>query len=164
MNDIIEACGRFHNTPCIRFVQKGTGVTNITGERLYESQIIEAVQSAEESIGSASVFFVMLADAESAVYRLFIEWPEAEARQVELLRAAVESELYARNIEYEQKRKSGRLRPLEITPLKRAAGHAYTQHCVDRGRREIQFKIVALQYADACQFSFAEFAVRLSAA
>jgi hypothetical protein len=31
MNDIVEACGRFHNTPCIRFVEKGSGVTNITG-------------------------------------------------------------------------------------------------------------------------------------
>ncbi len=162
MNDIVEAAGRFHDTPCIRFVQKGTGVTNITGEKLYESQVIEAVRAAEESFGRASVFFVMLADAESAVYRLFIEWPEAEARQVELLRAAVESELYARNVEYEQKRKSGRLRPLEIAPLQRAAGQAYKQHCVDRGQREMQFKIVALQYADACPFPFAEFTVGLA--
>ena len=161
MNDIVEACGRFHDTPCIRFVQKGTGVTNITGEKLYESQVIEAVRAAEESLGQLSVFFVMFADAQSAVYRLFIEWPEAEARQVELLRAAVESELYARNVEYEQKRKSGRLRPLEIAPLQRSAGHAYKQHYVDRGRREIQFKIVALQYAGACSFPFAKFAVSL---
>ena len=62
---------------------------------------------------------------------------------------------------HEQKRKSGRLRPLEIAPLQRSAGHAYKQHYVDRGRREIQFKIVALQYAGACSFPFAKFAVSL---
>ncbi len=168
MNDIVEARGRFYNTPCIRFVQKGSGVTSITGEKLYESQVIEAVRAAEEPLGRASVFFVMLADARSAVYRLFLEWPQAEeewpqaeARQVEILRAAVESEIYARNVEYEQKRKSGRLRPLEIVPLRRAAGHAYKQHCVARGQREMQFKIVALQYADACSFPFAEFRAAL---
>lgn len=164
MNDVVEACGRFEDTPCIRFLQKGVGVTSITGEKLYESQIIEAVRAAETPLGLASAFFIMLADAQSAVYRLCIEWPEAQARQVDLLRAALERELGARNVEYAQKRKSGRLRPLEIAPLRRGAGQAYKQHCVARGQREIQFKIVALQYADDCPFPFGEFTLEPAAA
>jgi len=159
MNDIVEVSGRFHNTPCIRFVQKGTGVTNITGEKLHESQVIEAVQSAEKELGRASVFFVMLADAQQSRYRLFIEWPDAAPRQVDSLRDAVERELYAQNIEYAQKRESGRLQRLEAATLGAATGHAYKRHYVERGQREIQFKIVALQPADSCSFPFADFTV-----
>lgn len=36
MNDLIEVTGRFHATPTIQFVQKGSGVTSIAGEKLYE--------------------------------------------------------------------------------------------------------------------------------
>ena len=43
INDIVHTEGAYHNTPLIRFVQKGKGVTNITGEKLYESQLTEAI-------------------------------------------------------------------------------------------------------------------------
>ena len=44
MNDLVEVTGFFHRTPLLRFVQKGKGVTSLTGEKLYEAQAIEAVQ------------------------------------------------------------------------------------------------------------------------
>ena len=62
MNDIIAVTGRVNATPTIAFLQKGKGVTNITGEKLYESQIIEAVAEA----GVATSFYVVLADEECA--------------------------------------------------------------------------------------------------
>src|SRR5690606_10467957 len=34
MNDVLRVTGRLGNTPLLRFVQKGRGVTNITGEKL----------------------------------------------------------------------------------------------------------------------------------
>ena len=43
IDDIIEVTGRFNETPTIRFVQKGKGITNLTGEKLYESQLIQAI-------------------------------------------------------------------------------------------------------------------------
>ena len=51
INDIIEVNGRFNNTPTIRFVQKGKGVTNITGEKLYENHLIEAVGEVKKKLG-----------------------------------------------------------------------------------------------------------------
>jgi hypothetical protein len=36
MNDLVEVTGFFRKTPLLRFVQKGKGVTNLTGEKLYE--------------------------------------------------------------------------------------------------------------------------------
>ena len=45
MNDLLEVTGFFHRTPLLRFVQKGKGVTNLTGEKLYEAQMIESVST-----------------------------------------------------------------------------------------------------------------------
>ncbi len=160
MNDIVEAPGRFHDTPCIRFVEKGSGVTNITGEKLHESQVIKAVCSVEERLGQSPVFFVLVADAHRSKYRLYIERLGANSKGTTSLRDAVEHELSGANVEYEQKLKSGRLKPLEVVALKRGTGHAFKRHFVELGQRENQFKVVVLQYADSCNFPFAEFALK----
>src|SRR5215218_7945112 len=46
MNDIVEVAGHYRKTPLIRFIQKGKGVVSFTGERLYETQVIAAVDQA----------------------------------------------------------------------------------------------------------------------
>ena len=51
MNDIVRVTGRLHATPLLAFVQKGKGVTSLTGEKLYESQVLEAVRRAAEETG-----------------------------------------------------------------------------------------------------------------
>ena len=51
MNDLVETIGFFRATPLLRFVQKGKGVTSLTGEKLYEAQAIEAVRSVSARFG-----------------------------------------------------------------------------------------------------------------
>ena len=46
INDLVRVSGYLHKTPLLKFVQKGKGVTNITGEKLYESQVLTAVRAA----------------------------------------------------------------------------------------------------------------------
>ena len=43
INDIIQVTGKYQNTPTIKFIQKGDGVINLTGEKLYEDQVNKAV-------------------------------------------------------------------------------------------------------------------------
>ena len=154
MNDIITVSGLFHATPTIRFVQKGKGVTNITGEKLYENQVVVAVRSAEDALGLASEFFLMMADPDRAVYRLVIEWPAYSESSGQLLLESVERKLGELNLEYAQKRSSGRLDPLELVPVRSGTAQAYKEHCLHQGQREGQFKIIALQYQRDCTFSF----------
>ena len=161
MNDIVTVTGAFHATPTIQFVQKGKGVTNITGEKLYESQVIQAVRSTEEEIGLASTFFLMLADADQAVYRLVVECTTPTDTWRSGLLAAVERALGELNVEYAVKRASGRLRHLELLPVKPGTGDAYKLHCVRQGQREGQFKLIALQYQNDCSFRFADFRIDL---
>ena len=56
INDLIEVTGWFQKTPTIRFVQKGKGVTNVTGEKLYEFHVIEAVKAIQKRMIQRWIF------------------------------------------------------------------------------------------------------------
>jgi len=146
MNDIVEVTGRYRETPLLRFVQKGKGVTNLTGEKLYEAQVIEAVQGAARRYRFAIPFFVLVADEERTSYHLFLESDAASRPPASEFLAAVDARLGELNIEYHSKRASGRLAPLTLTWLQHGAGEAYKTACVRAGQREGQFKPVVLQY------------------
>ena len=157
MNDIVRVTGVFHATPAIEFVQKGKGVTNITGEKVYESQVIDAVRAAEEEAGTSSGFFMMLADADRGVYRLIVECASPTTIWKTTTRGAIERALRDSNVEYDAKRASGRLQCLEVVPVRPGTGEAYKQHCLRQGQREGQFKLIALQHLSDCTFPFVDF-------
>ena len=157
MNDIIRVTGNFHQTPTIQFVQKGKGVTNITGEKLYENQVIKAMKLAEEELSFSSMFFMFLADPEHADYRLLIEFDQPTPKVLSRLGEAVEKHLQAMNIEYAQKRASGRLKPLQVSVLRKGTGEAYKVFCLAKGQREGQFKTLMLQYQQDFQFPYHQY-------
>jgi len=155
MNDIVRVTGRLNGTPCLEFVQKGKGVTSITGEKLYEGQVVDAVMATAARLGVAAEFFVMLADEEASGYTLFIEsGPSTPAAGVELA-DALDRGLRETNVEYEAKRDSGRLAPVRVQWLAPGAGAAYRAERVAQGQRDAQFKYLHLQYARECAFDFA---------
>jgi hypothetical protein len=148
MNDLVEVAGSHRATPLLRFVQKGRGVTNLTGEKLYESQVIEAVQQAAAAHGLHPSFFLMVADEETQCYRLFVESNAPVAPAVDsAIIEAVDAGLAARNLEYDAKRESGRLPRPSLTWVGPGAGDAYKAACVRAGQREGQYKPAVLVYA-----------------
>ena len=146
MNDLVEVTGFFHQTPLLRFVQKGKGVTSLTGEKLYEAQTIDAVREMTARYGLSSGFFLLVADEAASAYRLFIELDHDVPPDAQGMGAAVDIRLGELNIEYRGKRESGRLGPLTVAWLKRGTGEAYKVACVRAGQREGQFKPQVLQY------------------
>jgi hypothetical protein len=153
INDIVHTEGAYHNTPLIRFVQKGKGVTNITGEKLYESQLTEAMSGAEKHFDSHPNFYLMLADVERQIYHLYLE-VNGMMENTAKLAPYLDNALSDLNIEYRTKRESGRLHPLEVTLLKQGAGEKYRAQCIQSGQKDGQFKMVTLQYAHQCPFPF----------
>ena len=147
MNDLIEVTGQYRRTPVFRFVQKGRGVTSLTGEKLYEAQVIQAVQDVSRRFGVAAAFFVLVAREDSASYTLYIEGDEAEHHVKPQLEAGVDERLGELNLEYHGKRASGRLEPVTVAWLRRGAAADYKAACVRNGQREGQFKPAVLQYA-----------------
>jgi hypothetical protein len=157
MNDLVEVTGFFRRTPLLRFVQKGRGVTNLTGEKVYESQTIESVAGAAAHCGFTSRFFITIADEAAARYRVFIESGEERRSDTQAVAALIDEKLGSLNVEYHAKRASGRLNPLEVVWLKAGAAEAYKAACVRGGQREGQFKPAVLQYQKDLRFSFDDY-------
>jgi hypothetical protein len=93
----------------------------------------------------------MLADRASLQYHLYLEHDPVE--EIEL-REDLEKRLFDLNIEFESKRKSGRLQPVELKFLKAGTGEAYKRKCIEDGQREGQYKVAHLQYKKECAFDF----------
>jgi GH3 auxin-responsive promoter len=154
MNDLVEVGGRFAGTPLLRFVQKGKGVTSLTGEKLYEAHVIEAVQQTSRRFGINAGFFVLVANEESSSYQLYIESDAPDRVSSERIAEAVDALLAELNQEYQAKRKSGRLSPLTVAWMRLGAGEEYKAACVRKGQREGQFKPAVLQYKRDMPLSF----------
>ena len=162
MNDIVRVTGWVGRTPVLSFIQKGKGVTSITGEKLYESQVITAVTTSVAEFGTVSPFFIMLADESEATYTLYVELANTAPAQAAGtvagdLAASVEQSLRDANVEYGAKRASGRLAPLRVTLLASGTGDAYRRQRVADGQRDVQFKYLRLQYLADCAFGFDAF-------
>jgi sterol desaturase/sphingolipid hydroxylase (fatty acid hydroxylase superfamily) len=152
INDIVRVTGFLGATPLMKFSQKGKGVTSITGEKLYEAQVLQAVREAMHATGSRARFMMMLADEEAHRYRLYVESDLVPAVSASALANDVDERLRSLNLEYEAKRESERLGPLEAYWLRGGTGERYRAHCIENGQREGQFKMVALDYRR--RFSF----------
>jgi len=146
INDVVKVTGFLHATPLLKFMQKGKGVTNITGEKLYEAQVLQAVRESMAAIGRTARFVMMLADEDARCYRLYVEADPGPALDANALAQATDARLAALNLEYQAKRESERLAPIEARWLGADTGEVYKQHCVRQGQREGQFKMVSLDY------------------
>ena len=158
INDIIEVDGWYNGTPTIRFVQKGKGVVNLTGEKLYESQVIEAVNRIKQKLNVDFSFFMMLGDPDMLHYTLYIAAEPFSGV------ALLEKYLGDQNIEFAAKRKSGRLRQTTVCFVSKATADAYKKHCLEQGQREGQFKFMKLQNSHDCSFDFEPYKVNAYAA
>ena len=146
INDIVEVNGFYHRTPLLKFIQKGQGVTNITGEKIYENQVINAVQSAHARQKEAIPFFVLLADVKNARYQLVIEHVSQSLERIGELARQLDEFLGNLNIEYRAKRQSLRLNPLEVIEAGPGFGEKLKTILVENGQREGQYKPKLLWY------------------
>ena len=161
MNDIVRVSGMVHQTPTLDFVQKGKGTTSITGEKLTESQALDAVPAVLLRRSVHHRFFIVIADEEASGYTLFVEADDRGAYDCgngggngAAIAVEIDSRLCELNVEYEAKRKSGRLIPLEVRWLRSGTGDQYRAICVEAGQRDTQFKYLHLQYARECRLDF----------
>ena len=139
-------------------MQKGKGVTNITGEKLYESQVLAAVRQVIGEFGRTPRFVMMLADEAAQRYCLYVETDEGTKPEPQMLADRVDARLRALNIEYDAKRESGRLADIAAVWLRPGTEEAYKHASVQQGQREGQFKVVALAYKQKFSFDLDAFA------
>jgi hypothetical protein len=159
MNDIVEVSGMHERTPQIRFIQKGKGVVSFTGEKLYESQVLAAVEQAFQPLRAPFEFIAAVGEMAGSRprYTFLVEFdappPAAQAQQ---LADAIEQRLCEQNIEYAGKRESGRIDPAVLRLVKAGEFGRYRKRMVDKGRIDAQFKVIRLtsDAAFAAEFAY----------
>jgi hypothetical protein len=146
INDIIEVTGYTLNTPNIVFLQKGKGVTNITGEKLYEKQLLNAVSHAEKICNIKTSFYVCQANANEARYDFYVDFETLFLTKsaIQNFLEEIENNLSANNLEYSTKRKSLRLNSMRLYLLGKDSLEKYKNWRVSGGIRDAQFKISPL--------------------
>jgi hypothetical protein len=152
MNDILRVTGFFNACPLLTFQQKGNGVCNITGEKLYESQVIEAFQSVQWK----AMYYQVLADVEGSRYIGYVEWQSEPSEKQEYLSSVMDAKLAALNVEYAEKRSSKRLNSFELKYLPAGTFANIKKQAVEAGQKEGQFKMVMLQYKDQFKWDLSQ--------
>jgi uncharacterized protein YbjQ (UPF0145 family) len=141
MNDVLEVVGKFHETPILRFLFKGKGITSIQGEKLSESQLIEAVHRAAAATGMRHDFFMGYADAEQQRYQLYIELLDDHSETaLTQFAEAVDQALIGVNVEYQAKRHSDRLQPVNVISSGKHFFDRYRALRLAEGAQEGQLK------------------------
>jgi len=154
MNDIVTVAGHQNGVPLIEFLQKGRGVTNITGEKLYEKQVIQATAALATQCSLEIQFFIVLADRVAGHYDFYFESGDAVTPDLQELAQLLDTHFCLQNDEYKQKRASGRLKPLQARRLKPGTATHFRAHMVKGGQKDGQFKAQCLVYRDEVGFDF----------
>lgn len=152
MNDIVRVTDYLNECPLITFQQKGNGACNITGEKLYENQVIEAFQSMKWK----AMYYQVLADVNDSRYIGYIEWHDQPKEDQEHLSAIMDQALAKLNMEYAEKRASKRLNSFVLKYLPAGTFANIKKNAVEAGQKEGQFKMVMLQYKDQFKWDLSQ--------
>ncbi len=114
IGDLVEVTGFYNRTPMIAFLSKGSHISSLTGEKLSEYQVVDAMKSVSKSIGKTIFAFLVCPHWDDpAYYALTIEKSDVAGREDEIAELFEEA-LQNLNIEYAEKRKSHRLGAVRI--------------------------------------------------
>lgn len=118
--DVVHCTGFMGTVPILRFLHKGAHISSVTGEKLSESQVVEAMQSTLQQFDHRVSFFTLIPVwGEPPCYRLLLE--DRDVPQADRLRQFEEfldKRLGEQNCEYREKRDTGRLGSLRVQPLR----------------------------------------------
>jgi hypothetical protein len=140
IDDRVRVTGHFGRSPVFEFLSRGTCTSSITGEKITEHQVVEAMRRAAAPLGAAIDRFRLQGRfAATPYYELRIE--PADGWSPDAIAEAMDRELAGLNVEYASKRHSGRLGCIRAVAA--APGHfeqAERQAIADRHGRSEQYK------------------------
>jgi hypothetical protein len=151
INDIVEIIGFYNQLPLFRFIQKGEGVTSLTGEKLSEEQVIQATREIAGEMRIRIPFYLMFCDERDFCYTFFAELPRGmTGDEKTTFIAALDDRLRKLNMEYEIKRGSRRLAAPLLQETKENSYELYKESLLKADlAREGQYKDVYLTKNEA---------------
>lgn len=152
INDVIEVTGWHDKCPMVSFVRKGRDMTNITGEKIHVNQCLMAMRRVTDELRIGVEQYRFIADDILNCYHVQIEptdWRPTPAICAALA-CGIDRELATINIEYRQKRRSGRLSEPRVHIMPQGWSAAERRAAIDSGKRDVEFKWRHLIPADQC--------------
>ncbi|OWK38151.1 putative auxin-responsive-like protein [Fimbriiglobus ruber] len=115
ISDLVRVRGFLGRTPMVEFLGKGHRFANLTGEKLSEHQVTQAIETTTRRTGFAVGAYSLAPvwDDERPYYGLFVEEPDAnDPATLHRFLSEYDRVLGELNIEYAAKRESARLGPV----------------------------------------------------
>lgn len=137
LDDVVRMRGSMGQAPVLEFLHRAGRVSSIAGEKLTESQLVQAVADACIQLGLPQIDFVAAPCWDDPpYYRLTCDCSPREN-----LGRAIDQALALKNDEYSSRRKSFRLAELRVRYLPPHSIHALDQSQIaSRGAKSEQFK------------------------
>ncbi len=115
MDDRVRVTDRFGTSVLFEFLSRGVHTANITGEKITEYQVVEAMRMAGDDQSPIERFVMQGCFAQTPYYELRLEGHDGT--DLDVLGQRVDRMLCELNVEYRSKRESGRLDPIRVKRL-----------------------------------------------
>lgn len=148
IQDVVRCVGFFGSSPILEFRHKGAHISSITGEKIAESQVVESVRNACNLTGlSPQIYTLTPSWGEPPGYTLYVgrlnsntsnclvadaecvSQPVATSPEVmeqNEFAQALDDDLCRRNVEYGEKRQTGRLQMIRVRELSSDVWKSFT--------------------------------------
>lgn len=146
IGDVIRMDGFWQKTPVVTFLSKGRHVSNLTGEKLTEHQVVEALtRISSESKGFPNHVLISPEWGDPPRYSVTVESDSAEKKEWGSLLEQLDRQLSELNVEYRSRRTSGRLAAPTVKLVPTGSFERMKKEHIEKvgGRRE-QYKHVYL--------------------
>jgi len=154
IHDLVRVTGFHNQTPLIAFLSKSAQFANITGEKLSEYHVAEAMAAVQRQMNLTLTAYSLAPclDEEQPYYALFLERGNLASREQGLeLAQAMDRRLTQENVEYAEKRASQRLGPVRLALLAPGAWHEWDRQRLKRSGGTLE------QYKHPCLISDPKF-------
>jgi hypothetical protein len=142
IQDIVEVTGFHNNAPLIAFVRKEGETASITGEKLHVNHFILALEEAARRCRLDVEQFRAAPDYEKSRYHIYLEIRGRTS--LAMLRdealPSIDCALGKVNVEYAQRRASGRLRAPRLHLMRSGWADEISRRQIASGKRDTQYK------------------------
>jgi len=141
IRDLVEVTGYHNSAPMLVFLSKGRRISSLTGEKITENQVVDAVNAAAREVGLRFERFTLGASwGELPYYSLFVEADDVSREKLGRFAAGVDRHLSRLNMEYESKRKSERLGAVVLKLVPNDTFEAVREEHIRTSGRPEQYK------------------------
>lgn len=142
INDTVRVEKFYNQTPVLAFVRKANDVLNITGEKIHVNQLIMAMQKVKSAFHILIKQFRVVSNLDEVRYDIYLELDGDVSSEImkKTVLVAIDAYLSKMNIEYSQKRRSGRLNPPCLHIMYQGWEENVRKKLIESGKRDIQYK------------------------